>query len=78
MKIKVGDLIAYNWSSNLSFRGLVLNVKDSSDFHGKNSILYSFELLEDNKKRFWYDVWEWDDEDKIIVYNLPVNQEDNC
>jgi hypothetical protein len=49
--------------------GLVVGIKDASELHGKHSILYSFELLEENDKRFWYDVWAGVDEDKIIIHN---------
>lgn len=69
MKIQVGDLVTYNWAINLSFHGTVIGIKDSSELHGKHSILYSFELLEENQRRFWYDVWAGVDEDKIIVHN---------
>lgn len=68
MKVRVGDLVTYAWSANLSFYGLVVNIKDTSELYGKHSIMYSFELLEENEKRFWYDVWEGVDEDKIIVH----------
>ena len=69
MKIRVGDLVTYNWATNLSFHGVVVDVKDVSELHGKHSILYSFELFESNDKRFWYDVWSGVDEDKIVVHN---------
>jgi hypothetical protein len=69
MKVRVGDLVTYEWATNLSFHGLVVGIKDASELHGKHSILYSFELLEENDKRFWYDVWAGVDEDKIIIHN---------
>lgn len=69
MKIRIGDLVTYEWATNLSFHGLVVDIKDASELYGKHSIMYSFELLEDNEKKFWYDVWAGVDEDKIIVHN---------
>lgn len=69
MKIRVGDLVTYEWSVNLSFHGLVVDIKDTSELYGKRSLLYSFELLEGNEKRFWYDVWAGVDEDKITIHN---------
>ena len=69
MKVQIGDLITYKWATNLTFHGLVVGVKDTTELHGKHSILYSFELLEENDKMFWYDVWAGVDEDKIIIHN---------
>jgi hypothetical protein len=68
MKVQVGDLVTYEWSDILSFRGLVVNVAESTELQKRQGILYTFELLEENEKRFWYDVWVGVD-DKIIVHN---------
>jgi hypothetical protein len=68
MKVRVGDLITYEWSNILSFHGLVVNVAESTELQKRQGILYTFELLEENEKRFWYDVWVGAD-DKIIVHN---------
>lgn len=68
MKVRVGDLITYEWSDILSFHGLVVNVAESTELQKRQGILYTFELLEENEKRFWYDVWVGVD-DKIIVHN---------
>jgi hypothetical protein len=68
MKVRVGDLITYEWSPSLSFHGLVVNVAESTELQKRQGILYTFELLEENEKRFWYDVWVGVD-DKIIVHN---------
>jgi hypothetical protein len=68
MKVRVGDLITYEWSNVLSFHGLVVNVAESTELQKRQGILYTFELLEENEKRFWYDVWVGVD-DKIIAHN---------
>lgn len=68
MKVRVGDLITYEWSDILTFHGLVVNVAESTELQKRQAILYTFELLEENEKRFWYDVWKGE-EDKIIVHN---------
>ena len=68
MKVRVGDLVTYEWSDILSFHGLVVNVAESTQLQKRQGILYTFELLEENEQRFWYDVWVGVD-DKIIVHN---------
>jgi hypothetical protein len=69
MKVRVGDLITYEWATNLSFHGLVVNVTESTELQKRQGILYTFELLEEGEKRFWYDVWVGVGDDKIIVHN---------
>jgi len=66
--VRVGDLITYQWADHLCFHGLVIGVKESTELQSRHGVLYTFELFEENDKRFWYDVWKGE-EDKIIVHN---------
>lgn len=66
--VRAGDLITYQWSDHFCFYGLVVDVKESTELQRRHGVLYTFEILEENEKRFWYDVWKGE-EDKIIVHN---------
>jgi hypothetical protein len=57
MKIRVGDLITHEWTSILSFHGLVVNVAESTELQKRQGILYTFELLQTDGRKFTYDVF---------------------
>ena len=75
--MKVGDYVTFNWVPGTAFTGLVVditdyrlekNMKDIGNDACKY-ILYSFQILESNGQRNWYDVWEEQEQD-IVIHTL--------
>ena len=70
--MKRGDLIKWKWgflSEIIDVFGVVINVRSYGKNMGGNvhmRLNYSFEILEVNGRRNWYDVW-YGDEEPIIL-----------
>jgi len=69
--VKIGDYVTFNWVPGTEFTGLVLDVMDYRDekWDGRHSdgyILYSFQILESDGQKNWYDVWGEQEQDIII------------
>jgi len=76
--VKIGDYVTFNWVPGTEFTGLVLDVMDYRNTsrpngvgnRSDNYILYSFQILEGNGQRNWYDVWGEQERD-IIIHTDP-------
>lgn len=72
--MKLGDLVSYEWGySNAKIRitGILLALKpfgitNQHEFPRSARVQFSFELLEPDGKRNWYDVWMGESGPKVI------------
>ena len=53
--IKQGDLIRFTWAHHQTAVGVVLSVHPPPNYH--SGIDYTMELLEQDGRKFIYDVW---------------------
>lgn len=66
-RLYVGDLVQIAWGKDTQVIGILLNIKQfSAPKMSMSYVKYSFEILELNGAKNWYDVWNGEDRPKLI------------
>lgn len=72
--MKLGDLVSYEWgysNAKILTTGILLSLRpfgitNQPGFPPASRVQFSFELLEPDGKRNWYDVWMGESGPKVI------------
>ena len=63
--MKPGDLVRFKWARDKTVVGVVISVHPHPDYH--SGIDFTMELLEQDGRKFIYDVWRNDGEQELEV-----------